>query len=897
MTSLPDKADLVRALQDVIPNAHISQLDVLAQILAGERGLTSPHLSEDGLGEILRGLAGSTLNLSNSTVQFGTGNQFGDVTIRDIAGHDILHVNVAQTIITAEQAYHVGGLTNPYLGLRAFTYADRHRFAGRGGLIADAVKLLTVPSEERALLFITGASGSGKSSLVQAGIIPALEGHYTTRSKPFQYAVMRPSRQPLVALAEALRQLGLPASGPFAAAAPYTREAIPTSQRLGIRVLVIDQMEELFTQSEPDQREALLRMLGALPPFHKVRVHIIGTLRSDFLGELADYPALESAFREQLLVRVMDGTELKAAIQRPIQEAHPQKRIEPALLERLTTDAAGDAAYLPLLQVTLEDLWQRGSLTLSAYGTLTDAIRERAEVVYHYQDYDGARQRVRSADEQETIMALLLDLIEIGPDDDSRRDVRQRRDLAKLTQGMPARTRLIDDLATARLVSKGIEQRAGAEVEVVDIIHESLIANWQRFQTVIAERREALQRRSRFEAALRLWVARGKPDDRIRALQQQRETALAPHPSPAVPTPVESEARREAPQIADVQAHFGGDLSQLVRDRRVQRIPVGHIAPDVRQEMRQPRLLPTPDEIMPAGVPAPIYAILAAELLDLGRSLRERQIQPIIVYAGVNSTYPAARYLILVGQRRWTAACLVGMESLDAIVVDVPTPTERIRIQYAENEDREEFSDMERAWALQHMKAAIGDAPWEDVEARLQISRTRRHQLIRLLAFTPEQQQVVARIRLQETQIRPLHMAARNLELSELQVNGVLRRLAEIAAERTARPVSDEADATNAAPQREGVDGPTVARLVARAKRNSATVPATPRWLPLLQEQLERTRQALQRAGKRADMLGDDNATSLIEAITLLRAESDQMLERLLGGTPVTLTQPVSEEF
>ncbi len=397
MTSLPDKADLVRALQDVIPNAHISQLDVLAQILAGERGLTSPHLSEDGLGEILRGLAGSTLNLSNSTVQFGTGNQFGDVTIRDIAGHDILHVNVAQTIITAEQAYHVGGLTNPYLGLRAFTYEDRPRFAGRGGLIADAVKLLTSPGEERALLFITGASGSGKSSLVQAGIIPALEGHYTTRSKPFQYAVMRPSRQPLVTLAEALRQLGLPASGPFAAAAPYTREAIPTSQRLGIRVLVIDQMEELFTQSEPDQREALLRMLGALPPFHKVRVHIIGTLRSDFLGELADYPALESAFREQLLVRVMDGTELKAAIQRPIQEAHPQKRIEPALLERLTTDAAGDAAYLPLLQVTLEDLWQRGSLTLSAYGTLTDAIRERAEVVY--QPLPGLRRSASASTE------------------------------------------------------------------------------------------------------------------------------------------------------------------------------------------------------------------------------------------------------------------------------------------------------------------------------------------------------------------------------------------------------------------------------------------------------------------------------------------------------------------
>lgn len=370
-----------------------------------------------------------------------------------------------------------------------------------------------------------------------------------------------------------------------------------------------------------------------------------------------------------------------------------------------------------------------------------------------------------------------------------------------------------------------------------------------------------------------------KATDRIKALRQQRAGALTPQaPFETDTAPPDASA---APPIADVQAHFGGDLSQLVRDRRVQQIPVGQIAPDARQEMRQPRLLPAPDEIMPTGAPAPGYADLAAELLDLGRSLQERQIQPIIVYEGASKIYPAARYLLLVGQRRWTAACLVGIAALDAIIVAVPTPAERVSIQYAENEDREEFSDMERAWALQQMKGALDDAPWEDVEVRLQLSRTRRHQLTRMLAFTPEQQQIVARIRLQETQLRPLHTAVRSQELSAPQVDGVLHRLVEIATARAARPASDEADASDALAKRAGVDGPTVARLVARARRDSVAAPATPRWLPLLQEQLERARQALQRSGKRADSLGDEDAAALTAAIELLRTEGDQMLERL----------------
>ncbi len=138
------------------------------------------------------------------------------------------------------------------------------------------------------------------------------------------------------------------------------------------------------------------------------------------------------------------------------------------------------------------------------------------------------------------------------------------------------------------------------------------------------------------------------------------------------------------------------------------------------------------------GTPSPEYRELVDELQALGRSLKERQIQPIIVYAGTSTIYPAARYLILVGHRRWTGAHLAGLEALDAIVVDPPSQQERVRLQYIENDEREDFSDMERAWALQQMRQALGErATWEDVETHLKLSNARRNQLTRLRPLSP----------------------------------------------------------------------------------------------------------------------------------------------------------------
>jgi ParB/RepB/Spo0J family partition protein len=375
-----------------------------------------------------------------------------------------------------------------------------------------------------------------------------------------------------------------------------------------------------------------------------------------------------------------------------------------------------------------------------------------------------------------------------------------------------------------------------------------------------------------------------KTADRIKAMRERAAT-LAPQPSVAA----DDKAPAPAPDtaVADVSAHFGAALDPLVRNRTVQQIPIGHIAPDARPEMRQPRLLPPPEELIDNGQPAPAYRELVGELLTLGQSLKQQQIQPIVVYPGTSAAYPAARYLILVGQRRWTAANLVRMETLDAVVVDPPTPADRVRIQYAENEDREEFSDMERAWALQQMKHALNDAPWDDVEARLQMSRARRQQLLRLTAFTAAQQEQIARLRLQETQIRRLHTGVRNEELIPAQVDAILYRLAQIASERAAAlSAAAENAAGGPASRRAGIDGPTIARLVARAQRTGsplATVTAapTPRWLPPLHEQLVRTNQAVQRAGGRVDTLGSADMETLLNDLGALLTNLTSLIARL----------------
>jgi ParB/RepB/Spo0J family partition protein len=336
------------------------------------------------------------------------------------------------------------------------------------------------------------------------------------------------------------------------------------------------------------------------------------------------------------------------------------------------------------------------------------------------------------------------------------------------------------------------------------------------------------------------------------------------------------------------RSHFLGHVQHLIANRSIERIPIKHISPDLRPEMRQLRMVPLPHELVVDGLVPPMYQELVDELHLLGESLKDRQLQPIVVYPGKSEHYPDAQYLILIGQRRWTAMHLVGLNDIDAVVVDAPSSLERVRLQYSENDDREDFSDMERAWALQQMRRAMGgdSVAITEVATCMNIKRSRAYQLLRLLAFTPEQQQMIVLLRLQERQLLSLTDALHQEKIQSSEVDAVLKRLQEIASDRAterAQLATTDTVSTTESIRRSGIDAPTVARVVARelAKSTETARPSVPRWYATLRKSMSGVTGSVHRAAERASGLGPDEAATLRQDLLKLQSEVQGLLSQL----------------
>jgi hypothetical protein len=429
------------------------------------------------------------------------------------------------TVVAEETAYDVSSLPSPYPGLRSYTYADRAAYAGREAAVQEAVARITDPAGRQPLTFITGVSGSGKSSFAQAGLLPALEAYYADRGRRAGRGIFRPSGSPLAMLGDALVQLGLPEQPRVSLEsltppvfARLLAEATPAGQ---VNLLLIDQFEELFSQSPAEQSQLVFALLEDLPPFEQAHTHILATLRSDYLDELFNHPVLwQAAVQRGIELRAMSLEELRLAILSPLEARAQQNkrflpvRFEPGLLRQLAEDAAADTAYLPLLQVALQELWAGGSLKLERYQGLAQAIQQRAEKVYAFHDHDRpVPDQPRPPEEQAELLSIFVDLVNVSLDDDPRRDVRRRRARAALQDGRPARKELIDDLVDARLLSAGLEKGPDGQVDTVDIIHESLLQKWDRLRGVVREQRDLLRRRARFEQELAAWLANNRSDE------------------------------------------------------------------------------------------------------------------------------------------------------------------------------------------------------------------------------------------------------------------------------------------------------------------------------------------------------------------------------------------------
>ena len=208
------------------------------------------------------------------------------------------------------------------------------------------------------------------------------------------------------------------------------------------------------------------------------------------------------------------------------------------------------------------------------------------------------------------------------------------------------------------------------------------------------------------------------------------------------------------------------------------------IAPDPQQLRR----LPHPAELVrlaSGGDQAAAHVV--AGLQELGQSMRDHgQIQPVIVYAHTDPAERTITHRLLNGHRRWSAAVLLGLPTVSAVQVPPPSEVTRLLHQFEENERREGFSDMERAWALIAMKEALqaeagGEVPWEVLEDQLQLSTSRRQDLLRLLRFSAEGQALIVRYGWSEWTLRPLHMAVSKGDILPDDALVLLRELAQTA--------------------------------------------------------------------------------------------------------------------
>jgi ParB/RepB/Spo0J family partition protein len=218
---------------------------------------------------------------------------------------------------------------------------------------------------------------------------------------------------------------------------------------------------------------------------------------------------------------------------------------------------------------------------------------------------------------------------------------------------------------------------------------------------------------------------------------------------------------------SDLDYLLASGMDDTATRARERGLPLRHLAvTTVAPDLHQLRRLPRPEVLLQREAQGDTSVTeLLMGLRALGQSIREHgQIQPVVVYAERDPEDALIAYRLLHGQRRWTAIVLEGLATIWAVEVPKPSDSERLQRQFDENERREDFTDMERAWAIMALREALmaqrgSDVAWTEVEQRLGLSDSRRRDLLRLLRFDIHGQELALRYRWPEWTLRPLHMA------------------------------------------------------------------------------------------------------------------------------------------
>jgi WD40 repeat protein/DNA-binding SARP family transcriptional activator len=400
---------------------------------------------------------------------------------------------------------------NPYKGLRPFLEADAADFFGREDLVNRLVARMTSGGEGSRLLCVVGPSGSGKSSLVRAGLVPALRRGAVHGSESWYVAQMVPGVDPFAALEgvllqvaanplppDLLDQLGRHRDGLIRAAG----WVLPNDD--SELLVVIDQFEELFTLvDDEDARVRFLDSVVAAATDPRSRVRLIITIRADFYDRPLLYRNLAELVRTRTEVVVpLTPEELERAVTSPA--ARVGVAISPGLVAQLIADVTDQPGALPLLQYALTELFDRrqdSTLLPATYleiGGVSGAVARRAEQVFTALS-DGARQAARQ---------LFLRMVTPGEGtDDTRRRVLQA-ELNSLSAKPGEMELAITAFGEARLLS--FDRDPDTRGPTVEVAHEALLREWDRLRGWIDTAREDLRTERRLIAAAGDWISAGR---------------------------------------------------------------------------------------------------------------------------------------------------------------------------------------------------------------------------------------------------------------------------------------------------------------------------------------------------------------------------------------------------
>jgi energy-coupling factor transporter ATP-binding protein EcfA2 len=425
----------------------------------------------------------------------------------------------------------------PYRGLEAFDKQHAKFFFGRKKVVEDIKQKL-----DRAVFVpVIGASGSGKSSVVKAGLIPWLKESGWQVLEPIKpgmepLAKLRAAFEPFFQTPKQIQQLyAFIHNQPDGLGSLV--ECLPGSERF---LLVVDQFEEVFTLCpREEERRKFIELLTQVAEIPASRLAVVLTMRADFLEPCLEYSALTKLIQNQAVyMPPLIGADLEEAIASP---ANLQGyRFEEGLLGEIIHDVGKEPGCLPLLQFALTELWekrdrQQHQLTLEQYRAMSGvigALDRHAEQIYSHQE---GTEKQRDRQEKEWIEGIFLRLVRTG---EGLKDTRQRQSKAKLLaiagdkqQDREAISDVLDELIRGRLLVTGQEDHLGEAW--VDLAHEALMEGWKMFAQWRQKNRELRRLSDRLEDALREWQKQPKDENLIMGglLAQVRERWLELEPN------------------------------------------------------------------------------------------------------------------------------------------------------------------------------------------------------------------------------------------------------------------------------------------------------------------------------------------------------------------------------